>query len=154
MMDGRVAILLFLSIYFGFLIRVNLMLFQCSILFFGCILPPTSLQYLFLLILPANYHWIQDMIKRASLSLMHLVSLMNLFVFKCDLLHLSSNVLSCIVLSHKHKGGYSVGYWRNLYLHEDLKSFMNLLWCGKKFVLWSLMTLVVIFHQRSYTFWT
>lgn len=56
MMDGRVAILLFLSIYFGFLIRVNLMLFQCSILFFGCILPPTSLQYLFLLILPANYH--------------------------------------------------------------------------------------------------
>lgn len=99
MMDGRVAILLFLSIYFGFLIRVNLMLFQCSILFFGCILPPTSLQYLFLLILPANYHWIQDMIKRASLSLMRLVSLMNLFVFKCDLLHLSSNVLSCIVLS-------------------------------------------------------
>lgn len=99
MMDGRVAILLFLSIYFGFLIRVNLMLFQCSILFFGCILPPTSLQYLFLLTLPANYHWIQDMIKRASLSLMRLVSLMNLFVFKCDLLHLSSNVLSCIVLS-------------------------------------------------------
>lgn len=39
------------------------------------------------------------MIKRASLSLMRLVSLMNLFVFKCDLLHLSSNVLSCIVLS-------------------------------------------------------